>query len=102
MLETLTLDSFAQQLDTPFQVERAGTTVTLMLVEAAEVRAARGWEAFSLIFRGPADAFFPQGSYSFRHDAFGDFELFFTPIGQDQFGFSYEAVFSRQRGQEQL
>lgn len=101
MLETLTLDNFAQQLETPFQVDRAGTVVSLVLVEATEVRAARGWEAFSLVFRGPADAFLPQGSYRFHHDALGDFDLFFTPIRQDQLGFYYEAVFNRLRREEQ-
>jgi len=102
VLETLTLDTFARQLDSLFQVDREGTPVALVLVEATEMRAVRGWEAFSLVFRGPADLFCPQGSYRFRHDALGDFELFFTPIRQDQLGFYYEAVFNRRRREEQL
>ena len=102
MLETLTLEDFARQLDTVFQADRAGAAVPLVLVEAAEMRAARGWESFSLVLRGPADAFFPQGTYHFHHDVLGDFDMFFTAIRQDRQGFYYEAAFSRQRREEQL
>jgi len=95
VLQTLTLDSFTRHLNTTFQVERASIPARLVLVQAAKVHAMRGWEAFSLVFRGPADAFLPQATYRLRHAALGDFDLFFTPIRQDQLGFYYEAVFNR-------
>ncbi|MBK9711274.1 MAG: hypothetical protein IPO81_08090 [Kouleothrix sp.] len=103
MADELTLARFVQYLNDQFRVDAGGATeLPLDLVEAAEVRAVQGWEAFSLVFRGPADAFLPQSSYRFRHDGLGDFDLFFTPIRQDQHGFYYEAVFNRQLRQEQL
>jgi len=103
MLEKLTLDIFAQHLNSQFQVESgAGPAVTLELVEANQLPAPAGYEAFSLVFRGPASSFLTQGIYHFTHSETGRFDLFIVPIRQDQGGLYYEAVFNLQRteGQE--
>ncbi|HEX9373566.1 MAG TPA: hypothetical protein VF897_21310 [Roseiflexaceae bacterium] len=98
MLETLTFTTFAQQLNTPFQVERAGAVpLALELIEAREARSAPGYEAFSIVFRGPGDVFLPQAIYGMQHEAIGAFELFVVPIRQDQHGLYYEAIFNRPR-----
>jgi len=102
MLDELTHDMFASQLNTQFRVERQdGGTVTLDLVEASEVRSMHGSESFSIVFRGPAGAFLPQGIYQFHHDEIGAFDLFIVPIRQDAHGFYYEAVFNRMRQEGQ-
>lgn len=102
MLDDLTLDRFAQHLNDQFRVD-AGPAgqAPLVLVEATEKRAPASWEVFSLLFRGPPAFMLPQATYRFQHDALGDFDLFFTPIRQDELGFYYEAVFNRPRQQEQ-
>jgi len=50
---------------------------------------------FSLVFAGPRHPFLPQRTYRFEHEKIGAFDLFIVPIGEDQNGFRYEAVFNR-------
>lgn len=50
---------------------------------------------FSLTFRSSRkDVHFPQGCRSLRHPALGRAEVFLVPIGPDDAGMRYEAVFS--------
>ena len=49
---------------------------------------------FSLVFRGPREPVLPQRIYRFENEALGDFELFIVPIGPDESGMRYQAVFS--------
>jgi len=98
MIDELTRDDFARQLNTPFGAELQDRgTIRLDLIEVSPVRSMGGSEAFSIVFRGPAGAFLPQASYQFRHDELGAFELFIVPIRQDAHGFYYEAIFNRLR-----
>ena len=102
MINELTRDMFARQLNSQFRVERQDAgAVTLDLVEASEVRSASSTETFSIVFRGPTGAFLPQAIYQFHHDAIGAFELFIVPIRRDDQGFYYEAVFNRMRQEGQ-
>jgi hypothetical protein len=52
-----------------------------------------GREPFSIVFRGPLEPVLPQRIYRFEHEALGAFELFIVPIGTDESGMQYEAVF---------
>jgi hypothetical protein len=54
-------------------------------------------EQFSLMFQGPGEIFMPQGMYTLTHRTLGTFDLFLVPIGKDDNGFSYEAVFNTLR-----
>ncbi|HEV7892145.1 MAG TPA: hypothetical protein VGP08_15980 [Pyrinomonadaceae bacterium] len=49
---------------------------------------------FSAYFYGPGDFLLPQRIYKLEHEQTGEIELFLVPVGQDQRGFRYEAVFS--------
>lgn len=50
---------------------------------------------FSLTFRSSRkDVYFPQGCRSLHHPALGRAEVFLVPIGPDESGMRYEAVFS--------
>lgn len=51
-------------------------------------------EAFSVIFRGENNPVLDQQIYRIKHDTLGDMELFIVPIGPDDKGMCYEAVFS--------
>jgi hypothetical protein len=98
MLKRLTRDIFAEHLNTPFQVDRGDAhSAALELVEASAAAAPPGYEAFSLVFRGPLAPLLPQGIHHFHHATIGAFELFTVPIRQDQRGLYYEAVFNRRR-----
>jgi hypothetical protein len=75
----------------------AGDDVPLRLVEVIEGQSDRRVQRFSILFHGPADRMLPQGTYSFRHDAFGAFLLFIVPVvGSNDERIVYEACFSRQ------
>jgi hypothetical protein len=98
MLEKLTRDIFARHLNTRFQVGGdAGHSAALELVEANPAPAPQGYEAFSIIFRGPPAPLLAQGIHRFHHDSIGAFDLFTVPIRQDRQGLYYEAIFNRRQ-----
>jgi hypothetical protein len=46
------------------------------------------------VFRGPQDVSLPQRIYRVEHAGIGAFEIFLVPIGPDEGGHRYEAVFT--------
>jgi hypothetical protein len=98
MLESFEVGTFAPRLGETFRVQSADAEWTeLTLIEAialgdgapAEERRA----PFSIVFRGAREPVLPQKIYQVEHVAIGAFELFLVPIGPDQEGMRYEAVF---------
>ena len=87
-------DSFAPLLNSRFQLEGSSESIELELTEVSELHEARGRASFSLVFRGPGDRFLAQETYRFHHSALGAIDLFIVPIGQDEQGLYYEAVFN--------
>lgn len=51
-------------------------------------------EPFSLLFRAPRQPPLPQQIYPLDHDELGTLELFLVPVGEDDEGRYYEAVFT--------
>ena len=50
---------------------------------------------FSIILRGPqSDTYLPQHIYSIEHGHLGKHKIFLVPIGPDEHGMRYEAVFN--------
>src|SRR4051794_6557449 len=101
-VEPFTLASFAPLLGDRFQLVVSGSDVIdLTLLEAdgdrprsdEQVDAGAGRSPFSIVFRGPLEPVLPQRIYGFRNDTLGSFELFIVPIGADDDGIRYEAVF---------
>src|SRR5262245_53099009 len=110
MLNELTSADFAPHLHTTFQLSLGpwdqphdpaahGAMLALELIEitdlgtdAAVAPAQR--RPFSLIFRQPEGAYLPQRIYSIEHAALGQLDLFLVPIGPDQRGMRYEAIFT--------
>jgi len=98
MEPSLTHEAFTQHTNTSFQVQvDENTNVPLELTAVSELKLYPRQEEFTVVFRGPSDAFLGQGSRPFTHDQMGEFELFLVPIRQDAQGFYYEAVFNRLR-----
>ncbi len=103
MLESCTVEIFTRHLgerfrvyagqDEPFEIE---------LIQASGIgrepagngggRESRS--AFSLLFRGPEDILLPQRIYRLEHAEMGTFDLFLVPVGPDQSGQRYEAIFT--------
>jgi hypothetical protein len=96
----LTLPVFQAVIGTEFQFQRTEQQiVTLVLVEARARRSATGsasGESFALLFHGPAEPPLAQRMYSCTQAALGTFDMFIVPVGRDQNGFHYEAVFNLQ------
>jgi hypothetical protein len=46
------------------------------------------------VFRGPGDVLLPQRIYRMEHEEIGVFDLFLVPIGPDEIGLRYEAIFT--------
>lgn len=101
MPATLTEKEFSQHVNTKFRVHvDFPEPVELELIEVNaypnkdKPGEQGGMERFSIVFRGPAEIFLPQGTYKVTHEGMGDFALFLVPIGRDEGGFRYEAVFN--------
>ena len=98
MAASLKHENFAAQLNTKFRVQdNDGNAVDLVLSDVSELKTSPKQEQFSIVFRGPLEVFLGQGGRQFEHDQMGHFGLFIVPIGKDDNGFSYEAVFNRLR-----
>ena len=90
----LTWDEFAGTEGATWQVEGEGRpAVEMTLEEAVELPSAgRADGSFRLAFRGPFEPILPQAIYRFRSG--GEcHEIFIVPIGRDDKGTRYEAVF---------
>jgi len=97
-LEQLTVETFSRLLNFRFRIY-ADTVKTL---EAELTEVTRGHavantkgEYFSLLFNVPGHPILPQGIYCFELEELGRFELFIVPVGQNQSGTQYQAVFNR-------
>lgn len=101
MLETFTYETFAQHIGTTFRCYAdAEQSLDIVLAEATvqrETNAPPGTTLrmpFSLIFRGPRTIILPQSMYRVVHEHLGSFDLFLVPLGPDQTGMRYEAIFA--------
>jgi len=100
MAPALTHDEFTQQANTTFQAQTdEHGEISLDLIEVSDVKLHPKQEEFSIVFRGPLNAFLGQGLRSMSHREMGEFELFLVPIREEAEGFCYEAVFNRFREQ---
>jgi hypothetical protein len=96
MLETFTLDTFTQRLNSKFLFKYAPDgEVEMELIEATDVGSNARQTQFSIIFRGPSSILLPQSMCRVEHAELGSFDLFIVPIQHNQEGSFYEAVFNR-------
>lgn len=95
MVENFVKDTFEPHLNTTFRVSLGATRAPdLELIEVSDLRI-KNPKNFSLLFRGPNDLYLPQQSYTFEHEQIGAFDLFITPVGRDEDGTYFEAIFNR-------
>lgn len=99
-LGELTCERFAGCLNQTFSLERPGADP--LRLELIQVDPKGGFDperdkrqAFSLLFRGPAEPILPQAIYPLENTSLGRLEIFLVPLGPDgEGGVRYEAVFS--------
>ena len=96
MTERLEHADFAKHLNSKFRIRVSESeTVESELTTVSELLLSPRQERFSLTFRTSNDFFLGQGQRPLEHDVMGQFELFLVPIGRDEAGTYYEAVFNR-------
>ena len=101
MLDTFTQTTFTPHLGTHCRLLLADgselalelLTVTPWQPQTADTVQAPRRAPFSVLFRGPLTPMLPQRIYTLAHAHLGTFDLFLVPIGPDQSGMCYEAVF---------
>lgn len=95
MDEKLTKEAFSENLNTRFRLPLGDSNAAeLELIEVVENVATPAQEQFSVFFRGPLEYFFPQHTYHLEHEKLGEMDIFIVPIGKEEHGFRYEAVFN--------
>ena len=96
MATDLQHEEFLKHLNTRFSIRLSETeTVEAELTDVSERLMSPRQERFSLVFRTANEILIEQGQRTFDHDAMGNFSLFIVPIGRDDEGTYYEAVFNR-------
>ena len=100
MTERLTHDTFADRIGDAFRVvppEGVGDPFDIELIQIRTFEATdlsqRG-QAFALEFRGPNDKVLSQGMWHLEHPDLGANDIFLVPVGPDESGMCYEAVFN--------
>jgi hypothetical protein len=99
MLETFTLETFQPHLGELFYIvdgeQRLPTKLTEAFPWGPGAAAGRDRVPFSLIFHTvPQAPVLPQRIYRVENERLEPFELFVSPIGPDERGMRYEAVFT--------
>jgi hypothetical protein len=94
-LDELTLATFEPLVGEPFTLGAGSESVALVL-ESATLLAGRpgARDPFSLVLRGPTEPLLAQAIYALDHAKLGRLEIFIVPIGRDETGVGYEAIFS--------
>jgi hypothetical protein len=88
-----TYDDFSRHVGKPYEVEVQGGRLPMRLEAAQELPSmGRQGGSFRLEFLGPLQPILPQAIYAV-HGGGRRHEIFIVPIGQDQSGVHYEAVF---------
>jgi hypothetical protein len=94
--EALTQKAFADQINTKFTLLVEGLDpVELKLGRVSDLIASNGAEAFSIVFKGPREFVLRQNTYRLEHDVMGTLSILLVPVGMDEQGTDYEAVFNR-------
>jgi hypothetical protein len=100
-LEKLNSRIFTENLHTKCKVQAGpADTIQLELIEVGERPTSPRMECFSVLFQGPASPVLPQRIWKLEHPRLGTFSLFLTPLGVNESGATYEAVFHRHRKQD--
>ncbi len=87
--------TFAPHVDEVFVAQTPdGAPVELRLTAAALRVDTERQHCFSLEFRGHRDLALEQGLYSVQHEGLGKLALFLVPVGIDEEGRLYEALFN--------
>lgn len=98
MLDTVTIDTFKPHLGEIFRVIVGDEQMRVKLTEVSPwgplASKGRPRVPFSLLFHTVPEAVVPQAIYRVESDTMEPMELFLVPLGPDERGMRYEAVFT--------
>ena len=97
MSESPDLASFSPFVGRRFDVTAAQGVVALELIEAKMLRTSQDaprQDPFSLVFKAGKDCELWQGPVTLEHESMGPLDLFLVPIGEDQEGRYFEAIYN--------
>ncbi|TVO64967.1 DUF6916 family protein [Denitromonas ohlonensis] len=97
MPTAITLALFTPLIGQPFALDGPHATASLALVEAAALPTQPGApraDPFSLVFRAARELGLTQGLVRLTHARVGTLELFLVPVGQDEQGQHFQALFT--------
>lgn len=99
MLEKLTKEDWENCLNENFQLNSGHLNVATLKLTLASVsgfgqRQGGNREAYSLLFYGPLQPVLQQRIYQISHAETGELDIFLVPIGPQNGGMAYEAVFT--------
>jgi hypothetical protein len=102
MLDKLTSQDFLPYLNEEFRIEAgSGESREAELIEVTNLESAAARpegtssrSPFSVVFRCSPDVVLQQRIYEVRHEAMGAMDVFLVPIGPDEVGIRYEALFA--------
>lgn len=103
MAEQLKISDYAAHLNDSFVIRLStGADLVLELIEVSPVEHAGDSgikpavrQSFSLVFcGGPRDQWLPQQIYALEHRELGTLSIFLVPVGPNDKGMCYEAVFN--------
>ena len=94
-----TIDTYQEHIGSKYQLALDDDSLELELIEVNKVSAdtteAGQAVPFSAVFRSTdKEEALEQGTYSLTHDGMGELLIFIVPIGPDDTGMRYEAVFT--------
>src|SRR5215204_1451266 len=96
MSEQLKIEDFSKYLDTKFKVYRSDDEVfEAELVGVFDLRNDDVLQTFSVEFLIPDEFGQEQRIYKIEHPELGAIELFIVPVGQNDSGLRFEAIFNR-------
>jgi Domain of unknown function (DUF6916) len=95
-LNSLSLETFAALKNTGFNLYKGAVKIIeVELIEVKALKPRRKLNAFSLVFKGPADLPLNQNTYKVRHKELRPLKLLVVPFKQDDKSVYYEAIFNR-------
>ena len=101
MRDSISREEFSNSVNSRFRLKLdESSSLDVELVTFEDLGSDARQEQFSLVFRGPAQPVLPQTIYQLEHEGIGLFNIFLVPVGRDNLGAYYEAIFNRFPEQE--
>jgi hypothetical protein len=92
----LSRDTYVPLLNTKFRIDvTPNMSVDAELIKISDLLTRPRQEQFSILFLSGADTPAEQGLFAVHHETLGDFELFLVPVGSDEKGITFQAVFNK-------